>query len=188
MKQNIIQGYSEAEQKRVVEGAYQLGITPDDPSFRMMATLGRYEETVINIQARTEAMIEAFPVLVEQKMDDTTIVVCNVVRDEISKNKPKSSVSKIQLGGWGIGSLSTICALVAGASALVASLTTWNVVSNMGASQSVVVSANDLKILQWAKSPEGKQLYEILLNNQEAIEACRREHRARGYCFIQTEK
>ena len=58
--QDTLQGYSPSEQKRIVEGAYQLGITPDDPVFRMMATLGRYEETIIDLQARMEAMIEAW--------------------------------------------------------------------------------------------------------------------------------
>ncbi|WP_225892771.1 sensor histidine kinase [Nostoc sphaeroides] len=55
--QDILQGYSPSEQRRIVEGAYQLGITPDDPTFRMMATLGRYEETIIDLQARMEAML-----------------------------------------------------------------------------------------------------------------------------------
>ena len=64
--QDTLQGYSASEQKRIVEGAYQLGITPDDPVFRMMATLGRYEETIIDLQARMEAMIEAWAALVYQ--------------------------------------------------------------------------------------------------------------------------
>ncbi|MEJ6485186.1 hypothetical protein N0Y54_28405 [Nostoc punctiforme UO1] len=62
--QDTLQGYSPSEQKRIVEGAYQLGITPDDPVFRMMATLGRYEETIIDLQARMEAMIEAWAALI----------------------------------------------------------------------------------------------------------------------------
>ncbi|MCC5655243.1 hypothetical protein LC609_36985 [Nostoc sp. XA013] len=70
--QDILQGYSPSEQRRIIEGAYQLGITPDDPTFRMMATLGRYEETMIDLQARMEAMIEAWAALIDQKLEKTS--------------------------------------------------------------------------------------------------------------------
>ncbi len=194
--EEILQGYSEAEQRRITQIAYQLGISADDPMFKMMATLGRYEETMIDLQARMEAMVEAWAALIDQKLADTTkaaqsmhyTVVSSAVRDEVKKIKPTGSGVEIQIGGWGLGSLSAMCGVVMAAGALLGSLTTWNVVSNIGASYSVVVSAQDLKILQWVKSDEGKQMYEILLKNQGAIEACQRENRLQGYCFIETGK
>ncbi|BAZ33804.1 hypothetical protein NIES4074_63180 (plasmid) [Cylindrospermum sp. NIES-4074] len=193
--QDILQGYSPAEQSRIVEGAYQLGITPDDPTFKMMATLGRYEETMIDLQARMEAMIEAWAVLFDQKLEKTSKsaesmhhkVVSSAVRDEMKKFNPTHTGMKVQ-GGWGIGTVSLVCGLVAAGSTLLASLTTWNVVSNLGTNQSVVVSRNDLKILQWAKSAEGKQMYQIILKNQSAIQACQEEDKTRGYCLIQVGK
>ncbi|MBD2505534.1 DUF6753 family protein [Anabaena azotica] len=194
--QEILQGYTSAEQKRIVEGAYQLGITPDDPTFRMMATLGRYEETIIDLQARMEAMIESWAVEFDHKLVKTTEsaesmhykVVSSAVRDEMKKIKPADTGIKVQ-GGWGLGTVSLVCGLVAATSTLLGSLTTWNLVSNLGTNQSVVVSRNDLKILQWAKSPQGKQMYQIILKNQGAIEACQeKEDKTRGYCLIQVGK
>lgn len=195
--QDILQGYTLAEQKRIVEGAYQLGITPDDPMFRMMATLGRYEETMVDLQARTEAMIEAWAVMIDQKLEKTTqsaekmhyTVVSSAVRDEMKKIKtPGTADIKVQ-GSWGLGVVSAICGLVAATSAVLGSLITWNAVSNLGTNQSVVVSRNDLKILQWAKSQEGKQMYQIILKNQAAIEACQgSSDKTKGYCLIQVDK
>ncbi|WP_341531731.1 DUF6753 family protein (plasmid) [Nostoc sp. UHCC 0302] len=195
--QDTLQGYSPSEQKRIVEGAYQLGITPDDPVFKMMATLGRYEETVIDLQARMEAMIEAWAALIDQKLEKTSksaesmhyTVVSSAVRDEMKKIKPTGTAGMKVQGGWGLGTVSAVCGLVAAGSTLLGSLTTWNIVSNLGTNQSVLVSRNDLKILQWAKSQEGKEMYQIILKNQGVIEACQeKEDKTRGYCLIQVGK
>ena len=193
----ILQGYTPSEQKRIVEGAYQLGITPDDPTFRMMATLGRYEETMIDLQARMEAMIENWSVQFDKKLENTTKsaesmhykVISSAVRDEMKKMKtPGTADIKVQ-GGWGLGAVSAVCGLVAATSAALGSLTTWNAVSNLGTNQSVLVSRNDLQILQWAKSGDGKRLYQIILKNQAAIEACQEmEAKTKGYCLIQVDK
>lgn len=195
--QDLLQGYSEAEQRRIVEGAYQLGITPDDPTFRMMMSLGRYEETMIDLQARMEAMIESWSRQFDQKLENTTKsaeamhykVVSTAVRDEMKQIKtPGTTDIKVQ-GGWGLGAVSLVCGIVAATSAALGSLTTWNTVSNLGTNQSVLVSRNDLQILQWAKSQEGKNLYQIILKNQGAIEACQeKSDKTRGYCFIQVDK
>ncbi|BAY42063.1 hypothetical protein NIES2111_64590 (plasmid) [Nostoc sp. NIES-2111] len=194
--QDVLQGYSPSEQKRIVEGAYQLGITPDDPTFRMIATLGRYEETIIDLQARMEAMIEAWARQFDQKLEKTSqsaekmhyTVVSSAVRDEMKKINPTDTGMKVR-GGWGIGTVSLVCGLVAATSAALGSLTTWNAVSNLGTNQSVVVSRNDLKILQWAKSQEGQQMYQIILKNQAVIEACQvSSGKTKGYCLIQVDK
>ncbi|WP_414756332.1 DUF6753 family protein [Anabaena sp. CCY 9910] len=196
-QQDILQGYSFAEQERIVEGAYQLGITPDDPMFRMMATLGRYEETMIDLQARTEAMIDAWAVMIDQKLEKTTQsaekmhykVVSSAVRDEMKNIKPSSNTDIKVQGGWRLGTVSLVCGLVAAGSTLLGSLTTWNVVSNLGTNQSVVVSRNDLKILQWAKSQEGQQMYEIILKNQALIKACQTQQgKIKGYCLIEIDE
>lgn len=115
-QQDILQGYSFAEQERIVEGAYQLGITPDDPMFRMMATLGRYEETMIDLQARTEAMIDAWAVMIDQKLEKTTqsaekmhyTVVSSAVRDEMKNIKPSSNTDIKVQGGWRLGTVSLV--------------------------------------------------------------------------------
>ncbi len=206
----ILQGYSEAEQQRIVETAQQIGLAEDDPMFQVMATLGRYEETMISLQARMEAMIEAWVLTIEEKVANTSktaqsmnnTVVSNAVRDVLTEQMPlliQSSTSSassppkemrlspgnFQMHFW------SICALVGGvtaAGAMLASFTTWNVMTNLGQNQSVMLSNNDLKILQWVKSSEGKQTYKLFVDNQQTLAACQEENRLKGYCLIQMQK
>jgi hypothetical protein len=191
--EQVLQGYSEAEQKRIAQMTHQLGIAPDDPMFKLMATLGRYEETMIDLQARMEAMVEAWAVMIDQKLESTSkaaqsmhyTVVSGAVRDEMKNLKtPTLNTSPIGNGQLGFWSMSAICGGAMAIGTLMGSLTTWNVVSNLGGSQSVVVSAKDMKVLQWAKSSQGKQMYQLLLDNQSAIAACEQENRLQGYCLI----
>lgn len=209
----ILQGYSEAEQQRIVETAQQVGLAEDDPMFQVMATLGRYEETMISLQARMEAMIEAWVLTVDQKVANTSktaqsmnnTVVSNAVRDVLTEQIPKliqastssaSSTSsppkEIRLStGSSKMHFWSICALVGGvtaAGAMLASFTTWNVMTNLGQNQSVILSNNDLKILQWVKSSEGKQTYKLFVENQQTLAACQEENRLKGYCLIQMQK
>jgi hypothetical protein len=207
----ILQGYSEAEQQRIVETAHQVGLAEDDPMFQVMATLGRYEETMISLQARMEAMIEAWVLTVEEKVANTSktaqsmnnTVVSNAVRDVLTEQIPKliqqsstssaSSPPKEMRLSTGNSRMHfwSICALVGGvtaAGAMLASFTTWNVMTNLGQNQSVILSNNDLKILQWVKSSEGKQTYKLFVENQQTLAACQEENRLKGYCLIQMQK
>lgn len=195
--EQVLQGYSEAEQKRIAQISHELGIAQDDPMFKLMATLGRNEETMIDLQARMEAMVEAWAVMIDQKLESTSkaaqsmhyTVVSKAVRDEMKNVTPSTSNTSLKgLGRWGFWSIPAICTGVMAMGALLGSLTTWNVVSNLGGTQSVVVSANEMKILQWAKSTEGKQMYQLLLSNQSAVAACQKENRLQGYCLIQIKK
>lgn len=197
--EEVLQGYSESEQKRIAQMSHQLGIAFDDPMFQIMATLGRYEETMIDLQARMEAMVEAWAVMIDQKLEATSkaaqsmhyTVVSSAVREEMKNLKPATlSLNSLpnrtgQLGFW---SVSAICGGVMAIGTLLGSLTTWNVVSNFGGNQSVVVSANDMKVLKWAKSTSGKQMYRLLLDNESAIAACEQENRLQGYCLIRIKK
>ncbi|MEH2160364.1 MAG: DUF6753 family protein [Nostoc sp.] len=206
----ILQGYSEAEQQRIVETAQQLGLAEDDPMFQVMATLGRYEETMISLQARMEAMIEAWVLTIEEKVANTSktaqsmnnTVVSNAVRDVLTEQMPKliqsstssaSSTPKEMRLSTGNSQMHfwSICTLVGGvtaAGAMLASFTTWNVMTNLGQNQSVILSNNDLKILQWVKSTEGKQTYKLFVDNQQTLAACQDENRLKGYCLIQMQK
>ncbi|MBD2365356.1 hypothetical protein H6G36_30120 [Anabaena minutissima FACHB-250] len=193
--EEVLQGYSEAEQKRISQMCHELGISRDDPMFQLMATLGRYEETMIDLQARMEAMVEAWAVMIDQKLEATSkaaqsmhyTVVSSAVREEMKSlqsatkgvNTSVSNHGKLEF--WG---LSTIGGGIMALGALLGCLITWNVISNLGGQEAVVISSNDLKVLEWAKSSEGKQMYKLLLENQETITACQKENRLRGYCLI----
>ena len=135
--EQILQGYSEAEQQRIAQISHELGIAEDDPMFKLMATLGRNEETMIDLQARMEAMVEAWAVMIDQKLESTSkvaqsmhyTVVSKAVRDEMKHVTPSTLNSSFKgLGWWKLWSISGICTGVMAVGALLGSLTTWNVV------------------------------------------------------------
>jgi len=132
-------------------------------------------------------------------------LVSNAVRDVLTEQMPKliqsstssassaSSPPKEMRLSTGNSRMPfwSICALVGGvtaAGAMLASFTTWNVMTNLGQNQSVMLSNNDLKILQWVKSSEGKQTYKLFVDNQQTLAACQEENRLKGYCLIQMQK
>jgi len=197
--EQVLQGYSEAEQKRISQICQDLGISRDDPMFQLMATLGRYEETMIDLQARMEGMVEAWAVVIDQKLEATSkaahsmhyTVVSSAVREEIKKLQSASkgvNTSVLNHGKLGFWGLSTIGGGIMALGALVGCLITWNVISNLGKQEAVVVSPNDLKVLEWAKSKEGKQMYKLLLENEATITACQQENRLQGHCLIRIPK
>lgn len=191
--EEVLQGYTPAEQQRISKMCQEIGISRDDPMFQLMATLGRYEETIIDHQARTEAMVEAWAALIDQKLEQTSksaqsmhyTVVSSAVRDVLKNMQNTLSLSlpgnNGKIGGW----LWAVIGGVLAAGGLLGSLTTWNVVSNLSGNQTIVVSRNDLKVLEWAKTNEGQQMYQLLLQNQAAIAACQQQkERLQGYCLI----
>jgi hypothetical protein len=134
--EEAVKGYSEAEIKRITELTKELKISPDDPLFQLLATLGRHEEMMIEIAARLEALGDAWAIMFDQKMEKASNtaknmhqrVVSSAVREELNKAIPSSSIS---LGRWqpGLWMISCILGGVMAAGAMLGSLVTWNVVN-----------------------------------------------------------
>ncbi|WP_339373726.1 DUF6753 family protein, partial [Anabaena sp. CA = ATCC 33047] len=100
--EELIQGYSESEKAKIRELSVNSGISPDDPMFQIMLTLGRYEETMIEIPARMEAMVEAWAVLIDRKLEKTSkttqsmhyAVVSESVREVLREELPNLETKK----------------------------------------------------------------------------------------------
>ncbi|MBE9052764.1 hypothetical protein IQ243_20515 [Nostocales cyanobacterium LEGE 11386] len=189
--EDVMRGYSESEQAKIQELSLALGISADDPMFQIMLTLGRYEETMIEIPARMEAMVEAWAVLIDKKLEQTSkttqsmhyAVVSNSVREVLAEELPNLKTlqsGKLKLGIWPI---SAILGGVMAAGALLGSLTTWNVVANYVGAASIITN-NDLQLLEWAKSEDGKFARNLVGNNKSTISACKDENRLQGHCLI----
>ncbi|MEA5526698.1 DUF6753 family protein [Nodularia spumigena] len=192
--EDAMRGYSELEQAKIQELSLSLGISPDDPMFQIMLTLGRYEETMIEIPARMEAMVEAWAVLIDRKLEQTSkttqsmhyAVVSSSVREVLAQELPNLSPKMLEPGKMklGIWPISAIFGGVMAAGALLGSLTTWNIVANYVGAASIITN-NDLQLLLWVKSEEGKFAREILKDNQSTISACKAdENRLQGHCLI----
>jgi hypothetical protein len=189
--EEVIQGYSESEKARIRELAANIGISPDDPMFQIMLTLGRYEETMIEIPARMEAMVEAWAVLIDRKLEKTSkttqsmhyAVVSDSVREVLKEELPNLKglqSGRLKLGMWPV---SAILGGVMALGALLGSLTTWNVVVRHVGPASIVTN-NDLQLLEWAKSEDGEFVRKLVRENQTTISVCKKENQLQGHCLI----
>ncbi|MBW4558063.1 MAG: hypothetical protein KME59_19445 [Trichormus sp. ATA11-4-KO1] len=199
-----ISKYSEAEKERIRELSEEIGFDPNDPMFQIMSILGNFEEMMIQFPAQMEALMEAGALMMDKKLESAskaaevmqhaiiTSAVKESIKEEIPRLKPTISlpveapqIGKVKLGVWSIGSiLGGMIAL----GALLGSATTWNVIANYVADPTTGVTANDLKTLQWAKSPEGNLARQILTDNKTTIDVCRREDRLQGHCLVKIRK
>ncbi|MBE9053790.1 hypothetical protein IQ243_25990 [Nostocales cyanobacterium LEGE 11386] len=199
-----ISKYSEAEKERIRELSEEIGFDPNDPMFQIMSILGNFEEMMIQFPAQMEALMEAGALMMDKKLESAskaaevmqhaiiTSAVKESIKEEIPRLKPTISlpveapqIGKVKLGVWSIGSiLGGMIAL----GALLGSATTWNVIANYVADPATGVTANDLKTLQWAKSPEGNLAKQILTDNKTTIDVCRREDRLQGHCLVKIRK
>ncbi|YAF99396.1 MAG: DUF6753 family protein (plasmid) [Nodularia sp. CChRGM 3473] len=199
-----ISKYSEAEKERIRELSEEIGFDPNDPMFQIMSILGNFEEMMIQFPAQMEALMEAGALMMDKKLESAskaaevmqhaiiTSAVKESIKEEIPRLKPTISlpveapqIGKVKLGVWSIGSI--LGGMIA-VGALLGSATTWNVIANYVADPTTGVTANDLKTLQWAKSPEGNLARQILSDNKTTIDVCRREDRLQGHCLVKIRK
>ncbi|YAF99148.1 MAG: DUF6753 family protein (plasmid) [Nodularia sp. CChRGM 3473] len=199
-----ISKYSEAEKERIRELSEEIGFDPNDPMFQIMSILGNFEEMMIQFPAQMEALMEAGALMMDKKLESAskaaevmqhaiiTSAVKESIKEEIPRLKPTISlpveapqIGKVKLGIWSIGSI--LGGMIA-VGALLGSATTWNVIANYVADPTTGVTANDLKTLQWAKSPEGNLARQILTDNKTTIDVCRREDRLQGHCLVKIRK
>jgi hypothetical protein len=199
-----ISKYTEAEIERIRELSSEIGFDPNDPMFQIMSILGNFEEMMIQFPTQMEALMEAGALMIDKKLTDATkaaqlmqhAIITDAVqtslKEELPKLKPTISlpveapkIGKIKLGIWSIGGI--LGGMIA-VGAILGSLTTWNVLTNYIGVSNTDVTANDLKLLGWAKSSEGRQARQLFTDNQADIEFCRKDHRLLGRCVVKIRK
>ncbi|MBD6620478.1 hypothetical protein FNW02_33035 [Komarekiella sp. 'clone 1'] len=195
---------SEVEKQRIQELSSEIGFDPEDPMFQIMSILGNFEEMMIQFPAQMEALLEAGGLMIDQKLQSAsksaevmqhaiiTTAVKDVLKQEMQRLKPGVSlgveapqIGKVKLGFW---SISAILGGMIGVGAMLGSLTTQNVIANYISDPLTGVTANDIKLLQWAKSTEGKEARQLIIDNRTDLEVCRRDNRLLGRCVVKIRK
>ncbi|MBD2472164.1 DUF6753 family protein [Nostoc sp. FACHB-145] len=199
-----ISKYTEAEIDRIRELSEEIGFDPSDPMFQIMSILGNFEEMMIQFPTQMEALMEAGALMMDKKLTDATkaaqlmqhSIITDAVqtslKEELPKLKPTISlpletpkIGKFKLGIWSIGGI--LGGMIA-VGAILGSLTTWNVISNYIGIGNTDITANDLKLLEWAKSSEGRQARQLFVDNQADLEFCRKDNRLLGRCVVKIRK
>lgn len=199
-----ISKYTEAETQRIKELSEEIGFDPDDPMFQIMNILGNFEEIMVQFPAQMEGLLEAGALMMDKKLSDATraaevmqhavitTAVKESLKEEIHRLKPRVSlpieapqIGKFKLGLWSIvGILGGMLAV----GSILGSVTTQNVIANYVEDPTTGITANDLKLLRWAKSSEGNLARQILIDNMTTINICRTEDRLQGHCLVKIKK
>ncbi|BAT56755.1 hypothetical protein NOS3756_57670 (plasmid) [Nostoc sp. NIES-3756] len=199
-----ISNYTQEDQERIRELADEVGFDPDDPLFQIMTVLGNFEEMMGKFPTQMEALLEAGALMMDKRLSDATraaevmqhAVITSAVKESLKEELPKlrptislpveaPQIGKVKLGVWSIGGI--LGGMIA-IGALLGSVTTGNVIANYIGIGNSDVTANDLKLLQWAKSTEGQQARLLAQDNKIELEVCRRDERLLDRCVVKIRK
>ena len=202
-EEDLLQGYSSEEKERINELVGQLGISPDDPMFQIMATLGKYEAKVDEVLAAFDGMSAAWSIMIDSKLSgfsETTKAtsqawVFQAIREAIS-DLPKTKVVASSTSKGSISLQPTwAAAIVGGILALGAFIgggigfNAYSTIINNGGSISSRLTSEEKKLVEWLKSDEGKLASEVVRKNIEEIKSCQsHSSKLNGNCLIKVPK
>lgn len=199
-EEDLLQGYSSEEKERINELVGQLGVSPDDPMFQIMATLGKYEAKVDEVLAAFDGMSAAWSIMLDSKLSgfsETTKAtsqawVNQAIREAMS-DLPLSRgvVSSIAKGGgislqpmWAaaiVGGILALGAFIGGGIGFNA----YSTIVGNGGSISPRLTPEEVKLIEWLKSDEGKLASEVVRKNMKEIKSCQNHSsKLNGNCLI----
>ncbi|MEO1375899.1 MAG: DUF6753 family protein [Cyanobacteria bacterium J06635_10] len=198
-EEDLLQGYSEEEKERINELVGQLGISPDDPMFQIMATLGKYEAKVDEVLAAFDGMSAAWSIMLDSKLSgfsDATKAtsqawVNQAIREAmLDLPKAKGIASNINKGAISLQPM-WAAAIVGGILALGAFIgsgigfSAYSTIVGSGGSISPRLTPEEVKLVEWLKSDEGKLASEVVRKNMKEIESCQKHSsKLNGNCLI----
>lgn len=202
-EEDLLQGYSEEEKDRINELVGQLGISPDDPMFQIMATLGKYEAKVDEVLAAFDGMSAAWSIMLDSKLSgfsETTKTtsqawVNQAIREAMSDlPKNKGVVSSLSKGGISLQPM-WAAAIAGGILALGAFIgggigfSAYSTIVGNGGSISPRLTPEDVKLVEWIKSDEGKLATSVARKNIEEIQSCQNHSsKLNGNCLIKVDQ
>lgn len=199
-EEDLLQGYSSEEKERINELVSQLGISPDDPMFQIMATLGKYESKVDEVLVAFDGMSAAWSIMLDSKLalfSETTKAtsqawVNQAIREAISDLRKtrfvasSKSIGEISLQPmWAAAIAGGVLALGAFIGGYIGFNAYSTIVSN-GGSISPRLTSEEIKLIEWLKSDEGKLASEVVRKNIKEIKSCQsHSSKLNGNCLIQ---
>ncbi len=199
-EEDLLQGYSEEEKERINELVSQLGVSPDDPMFQIMATLGKYEAKVDEVLAAFDGMSAAWSIMLDSKLSgfsETTKTtsqawVNQAIREAMSDLPLAKGVAcNISKGGISLQPI-WAAAIVGGVLALGAFIgggigfNAYSTIVGNGGSISPRLTQEEVKLVEWLKSDEGKLAASVVRRNIKEIKSCQNHSsKLNGNCLIQ---
>ncbi|MDF5727684.1 MAG: hypothetical protein PUP92_06495 [Rhizonema sp. PD38] len=201
--EKLVATYTEEKKAEVADWILKLGIRSDDPLFNLYAELGTTQFALQQLPAKLDSLVVDWAEMVDDKLNTASKVavkqqksaIAEAAKELVEAAKHDAVERKPQLAQLGVGNLRL--AQVAGVLGFVLALGTaigvftYKIVAEStsvpAASVSIALQPKDKKLLDWAKSDEGKLARSIYVKNAAIIKTCRLQKKYAGGCIIAVE-
>jgi hypothetical protein len=201
--EKLVATYTEEKKAEVADWILNLGIRSDDPLFNLYAELGTTQFALQQLPAKLDSLVVDWAEMVDDKLNTASKVavqqqksaIARAAKELVEAANQDAAGRKPQLAQLGVGNLRL--AQVAGVLGFVLALgtaigiLTYKTVAGStsvpAASVPIALQPKDQKLLDWAKSDEGKLARSIYVKNAAIIKTCRQQKKYAGGCIIAVE-
>ncbi|MCW5318548.1 hypothetical protein GTQ43_34030 [Nostoc sp. KVJ3] len=195
--EKVVAEYSEEKKAEVTDWILKLGIRPDDPLFNLYAELGTTQFALQQLPGRLDSLVVGWTDMVDDKLNSASKVAIQQQKSAIAEAAKDLVKMTKQAGGilphfgvsnWRLAQVSGVLGFVLALGTAIGVFAYKTIAESItfqqAASGSAILQPEDKKLLDWAKSNEGKIARSIYVRNAAIIKTCRQQKKYSGGCII----
>ena len=200
--EKVVATYTEEKKAEVIDWILKLGIRPDDPLFNLYAELGTTQFALQQLPGRLDSLVIGWTNMVDDKLNNASKVavhqqksaIADAAKELVKTTKQNAGGDLLQLvqvsgvSNWRLaqvaGVLGFVLALGTGIGVFTCKTVAGSASTHAVVQKPAALESEDQKLLDWAKSNEGKVARDIYLKNAVIIETCRQQKKFSGGCVI----
>ncbi|MCC5668355.1 hypothetical protein LC653_31980 [Nostoc sp. CHAB 5784] len=195
--EKVVAEYSEEKKAEVTDWILKLGVRPDDPLFNLYAELGTTQFALQQLPGRLDSLVVGWTDMVDDKLNSASKVAIQQQKSAIAEAAKELVKMTKQAGGalphlsisnWRLAQVAGVLGFVLALGTAIGVFTyktiAGSVTFQQAASGSPMLQPEDKKLLDWAKSNEGKVARSIYVKNAAIIKTCRQQKKYSGGCII----
>ncbi|MBD2496534.1 DUF6753 family protein [Nostoc sp. FACHB-280] len=195
--EKVIAEYSEEKKAEVTDWILKLGVRPDDPLFNLYAELGTTQFALQQLPGRLDSLVVGWTDMVDDKLNSASKVAIQQQKSAIAQAANDLIKMTKQAGGalpllgvsnWRLAQVAGVLGFVLALGATIGVFTYKTIAESVTFQQAVsgtaILQPEDKKLLDWAKSNEGKVARSIYVRNAAIIKTCRQQKKYSGGCII----
>lgn len=201
--EKLVATYTEEKKAEVTDWILKLGIRPDDPLFNLYAELGTTQFALQQLPAKLDSLVVDWADMVDDKLNTASKVAVQQQKSaiaEAAKELVKTAkhdnggivpqLAQLGVSNWRLAQVGGVLGFVLALGTAIGVFTYKTVAESTSvpaASVPTALQPEDQKLLDWAKSDEGKLARSIYVKNAAIIKTCRQQKKYAGGCIIAVE-
>ncbi|MEH1930562.1 DUF6753 family protein [Nostoc sp.] len=186
--EKVVAEYSEEKKAEVTDWILKLGVRPDDPLFNLYAELGTTQFALQQLPGRLDSLVVGWTDMVDDKLNSASKVaiqqqksaIAEAAKDLVKMSKQAGgALPHLGVSNWRLAQVAGVLGFVLALGTAIGVFThktiAGSVTFQQAASGSAILQPEDKKLLDWAKSNEGKIARSIYVKNAAIIKTCRQQ-------------